>query len=115
MKENIVKIFYCLLGCLLISLVIAYFSNDFSLRNFADLGSYVGIVPLLMASGRLFGGASNDALEDAEHQQRVDATFSKAQPAFDYEPMKSRLPAGVLFFTGITWFVAMQTLFHLWT
>jgi hypothetical protein len=112
MKSNLLKFLSCIGVCALVSLGFAFVSGGISIKNFSDLGTYVGIVPIIMASTRLFGGAGNDALEDVEHQQRVNATFSNVQPAFDYEPIRARLPAGVLFAVGLFWIISMQLIYH---
>ena len=113
MPSSLKSFFAIFLMCAATSCVLALF-NGRDLASLIDLGSYVGALLLLLGAWRQY--ASNDALEQAHEfqmQQNIEATASGRDL-----PHKQVVPlwfsSGPLFFGGLAWLVALQTVRYTW-
>lgn len=109
MPSSLKKFFAVLAACVVASAVLALV-NGRTLASFINLGSFVGAFSLLLGGWRLQHGG-NDAIEDAhmiQRSQNLDAR-REGRAAVHEQIVPLFLSAGPLFFAGVFWLVALQT------
>ena len=109
MPSSLKRFFAVLAACAVVSAVLALV-NGRTLASFIDLGSVVGALSLLLGGWRLqYGG--NDAIEEAhmiQRSQNLDAR-REGRVAMHEQIVPLFLSPGPLFFAGLLWLVALQT------
>jgi hypothetical protein len=113
MRHALKRFFIVLIACASISLLLTVF-NGRDLSTLIDLGSYVGALSLLFGAWRMY--SSNDALEQAEDLQRQQnlAAAQQGQDPPHKQLLSSSFSTGPLFFGGLVWLVALQTVRYTW-
>ena len=109
------KNFAVVLGtCALLSAALSLLGGR-SMASLIDLGSYVGALCLLLGAWRVLYG-SNNAIESTNAIQRSQNRDAETQrrPPVHTQIIPIFLSPGALFFAGLVWLVALQTVRYTW-